>query len=463
MTYFPGASYQTYFYRAFTYPRRRRPARLDLGGATRYIEDIPPDLLKMAQLTPHWKEYVHIIGDGTADIYYRDGRRDVAGVWDFNVGDLEELIRLTQEYKKIFIHVHGTARNITNMWKARYYKHARYMWELQSLFRDKVDMIIYGLFDYEMYYCMGLSGGGAAAGKFYEYEIVLPDGRGAARGNGFDPGIWKIVMEKVGKKSNLATSIAVWLKVPEFNRDFYKRRFESPKDSLLESKKLTKADVANFYFCRNYRDIGADPFNRSQHVKKGINSLRPDQHRFLAGDGVICSHCSLSYCCRFYRKNGVCVVADTDGRDFVDKFKSDKVEDILSGMQDLLGEEAYFLRESIDRNKKLIAKGEKPDKGLGKEINQMLTNAASFAKLKDPSLTKPKVQVNVNQPQLPTGGNYIDGEVVVDVPAIEAMSDRDKSAIIRDMVKAGWNRASITRDDMVEFINSNKELDSKAF
>lgn len=100
---------------------------------------------------------------------------------------------------------------------------------------------------------------------------------------------------------------------------------------------------------------------------------------------------------------------------------------------------------------------------LGKEINQMLTNAASFAKLKDPSLTKPKVQVNVNQPQLPTGGNYIDGEVVVDVPAIEAMSDRDKSAIIRDMVKAGWNRASITRDDMVEFINSNKELDSKAF
>lgn len=52
---------------------------------------------------------------------------------------------------------------------------------------------------------------------------------------------------------------------------------------------------------------------------------------------------------------------DTDGRDFADKFKSDKVEDILSGMQDLLGEEAYFLRESIDRNKKLIAKGDRPD------------------------------------------------------------------------------------------------------
>ena len=464
-TYFPGEDYLTYDSKALTYDRRARPARAIIGGITKFIDykDFSPAYLD--RKIKGWEEYVYIDEENkTAKITYADPlSSEQAGYWHFKDGTLDELLELSDKYSKIFVHITDSSRTFINMWKVAYHKRARWLYDIQNVYRDRLAIIPFGTFDYELYYCMGMAGGGRSASMFYEREIVFPDGRSyPPTRSGQTWGPWIKYRKQYPGVSNLALSFLMLKKTPILNKKFYENKPEF--NAHMIASQLKPWDVCNFYFARNYRNLGKPNFVKSQNILRGTNALRPDQHRFLNGDGVLCDKCTLSYACKIYRKGGVCLVDGTEGSELVQLFKSDKAEDIVKGMQYILVEEVVILENELERRKSALASGDeealekvaKPAQ-ISKMMNSVLSHGEKVAKLKDPSLTKPKV--NITMPAIPgqqNNGKVIEGEID-NTPRLESMSDRDKADLIRRMEKLGYNRASISQQTMQEFLEAERK------
>lgn len=456
-TYFPGASYQSYMGGVITYHRRCHPWQIIKGGVTKICEEKDFTIPELNILAKGWTEFVHIdTSSGVCTRKFPDGSTKLAGLWHFNNGTLNDLLDQCEKYDMVFIYITGNTREMTNQWKVRYHKQAKFMHKLQNEYRGKVAFIAYGLFDYEIYYCMGLEGGARNAGWFYESGMVLPDGNRGRTGNGMDWGIWKRFVKERGFTSNIIASVYIYTQVSRLNAEYYaKPRY--PVNRMAMAKKMDDADRTNFYFCLNFRNLSKKDATKSRHVKSGLNSLRPDQHRFIFGDGLSCNSCSLSYCCLLYKKNGVCVVEGTEGSELVEKFKSDNIEDIISGMQDIVADQVFILDQELTESKRRITEGKRPVSGIGKMINDVLRNSEKLIKLKDPSFGRPEVKVSIESGKKKQ--DFIEGEVV-EQPQLEAMSDREKSQIIREMVTAGFRRETITGDDIIEFVEKKSGKDS---
>lgn len=462
MTYFPGEDYLTYVSYALTYPRRARPSRAIVGGIRKFIDvkDFTPDYLD--RRIKGWEEYVYVDEKNqTVKITYADPlSTEQAGYWNIRAGTLDELVDLSYKYSKIFVHIDEQSRTFINMWKPKYSKKVRWLYEIQERMRDTLSIIVYGTFDYEVYYCMGLAGGGRSAGIFYEREIIFPDGRSHPNNNnGQSWGPWTHYRNKYPNVSNLALSFRMLKITPILNKEFYEEKV--PFNPYENAKRYDAADISSFFFCRNFRNKGKTDFIKRKAVySKGGNATRPDQHRFLYGDGALCDKCTLNYCCKLYRKGGVCIVAGTEGSDLVKKFMSDKATDIVSGMQYLLAEEVVILENELERRKKEISEGMDPSvpmREITRQINSVMAHGEKVAKLKDPSLTKPKV--NITMPAVPGKthqGEIIEGEID-NTPRLETMSDREKQDLIRRMERVGYNRKSITVTAMREFLEAESK------
>jgi hypothetical protein len=151
------------------------------------------------------------------------------------------------------------------------------------------------------------------------------------------------------------------------------------------------------------------------------------------GDKVICDACSLAPHCKLYREGAVCTLNDSPTKELARLFSSRDSSKILEGMGKLLEMQIERLEEGRGREK--TAEDGLDDK-VTKLTNDVVNQAAKLAKLVNPALTNPKLQIQIGLAQI-NGGATPPNQLA--------------AAAIAELERRGHSRESITTD-MVESV-----------
>jgi len=145
-------------------------------------------------------------------------------------------------------------------------------------------------------------------------------------------------------------------------------------------------------------------------------------------DKINCDSCSLQNNCKFYRQGSVCSVPGSEPASLASHFKTRDSEQIIEGLGTLLQLQARRLDKGVAEEQLY---GEL-DPEVTKIANQLFTNGVKLAKLVDPSLAGPQVQVNVG------GGS---------AAAVQAATPNQVlGGIVRELERRGIDRKDITPD-----------------
>lgn len=144
-------------------------------------------------------------------------------------------------------------------------------------------------------------------------------------------------------------------------------------------------------------------FRRSQGTS--LKQVKPDEvpltNSFIdayrrrhaeEGDKVICDACSLAPHCKLYREGAVCTLNDSPTRDLARMFNSRDSNKIIDGLGKLLEMQAERIAEARNREQ---FNEDGLDEKVTKLIDNMVNQAVKVAKLVNPALANPKMQVNV--------------------------------------------------------------------
>lgn len=142
------------------------------------------------------------------------------------------------------------------------------------------------------------------------------------------------------------------------------------------------------------------------------------------GDMVTCDTCSLADGCKQYREGAVCSVRGSEGSPLAKLFQSRDASRIIDGLGTILAAQTDRLEKGMQSEDEF---GEL-DPEVTKIMNQLFQNATKLAKLIDPTLSKPLVQINNGHAQQLHGGN----------------PKEIGAAVIRALEDQGFNRADIT-------------------
>lgn len=143
------------------------------------------------------------------------------------------------------------------------------------------------------------------------------------------------------------------------------------------------------------------------------------------GDKILCNSCSLSQSCKYYRDGAVCSVPGTEATQLSDMFRTRDSDVIIDGLGTLMAMQSHRLVKGV----KLEEEFGGIDPEVTKIINQMFTNGEKLAKLVDPALRNPNVQVNVS-------GN---------AAAIQASTPNQFMAtVVKELERRGYRREDIT-------------------
>lgn len=110
----------------------------------------------------------------------------------------------------------------------------------------------------------------------------------------------------------------------------------------------------------------------------------------VEGDMINCDHCSLAESCKEYREGAVCTVRGSETNVLAEMFKSRDSGRIIDGLGAIMGKSVQRLERGIESEEEF---GEL-DPEVSKLMNQVFNNGVKLAKLVDPNLTKPLVQIN---------------------------------------------------------------------
>jgi hypothetical protein len=135
----------------------------------------------------------------------------------------------------------------------------------------------------------------------------------------------------------------------------------------------------------------------SLEVKHPYNHAKP-----MDGDKFLCDTCSLQTKCKFFRHQGVCSVPDAEPAQLARFFKTRNSDEIIEGLGILLAVQSRRLEDGL---KEEAVDGLKPE--VSRILNNLFDQGIKLAKLVDPRLaaasaTRVAVQVNNNQPGLPS-------------------------------------------------------------
>jgi hypothetical protein len=109
-----------------------------------------------------------------------------------------------------------------------------------------------------------------------------------------------------------------------------------------------------------------------------------------AGDKITCDSCSLSDSCKYYREGAVCSVPGTESSSLAKAFQSRDSGRIIDGLGTVLAAQTRRLERGMESEEEF----EELDPEVTKLMNQIFTNGIKLAKLVDPTLSKPLVQIN---------------------------------------------------------------------
>ena len=159
----------------------------------------------------------------------------------------------------------------------------------------------------------------------------------------------------------------------------------------------------------------------------GHHMANPSQKE-QRGDKIQCDTCSLQTSCKFYRQGSVCSVPGSEPAELAKFFNTRDSGTILQGMGTLLALQTRRLEKGVAEEE---VYGEL-DPEVTKIANQIFNNAAKLAKLVDPALNSPQVQVNVQQ-----GG----------AAAVQAATPNQiMSQIMREFERRGIPASDVTPD-----------------
>jgi hypothetical protein len=142
------------------------------------------------------------------------------------------------------------------------------------------------------------------------------------------------------------------------------------------------------------------------------------------GDMVECDSCSLNLRCKYFRVGAVCSVPESEMSPLARMFNSRDSSKIIDGLGAVLAAQTNRLQRGMEAEDEL----ETLDPEVTKMMNALFGNGIKLAKLIDPSLTKPLVQINNGK-----------------IGAVAASSPKEiGAAVVRELEAQGISREDIT-------------------
>ena len=152
----------------------------------------------------------------------------------------------------------------------------------------------------------------------------------------------------------------------------------------------------------------------------------------VEGDMITCDTCGLADKCKLYREGAVCSVQGSESSNLAKMFNSRDSSKIIDGLGAVMEASVNRLQRGMESEEEF---GEL-DPEVSKMMNQVFQNGIKLAKLVDPSLTKPLVQINGG---VGGGANQLNG-----------LSSKELMAtVVREIEAQGIRREDIT-PQMVE-------------
>lgn len=168
----------------------------------------------------------------------------------------------------------------------------------------------------------------------------------------------------------------------------------------------------------------ADPDSPNTVIPTTASTRSRKNLTVVEGDMITCDTCSLTDTCKLYREGAVCSVQGSETSPLAKAFQSRDSGRIIDGLGTILAAQTNRLEKGMQSEDEF---GEL-DPEVTKVMNQLFTNGVKLAKLVDPTLNKPLVQIN-------NGGRA----------AVAASSPKELGAqVVRALEDQGFTRDQIT-------------------
>ncbi|QOP65336.1 terminase small subunit [Gordonia phage Diabla] len=255
-------------------------------------------------------------------------------------------------------------------------------------------------------------------------KIILPNGR-------------KVHLENVDKFAR---------EIEHFGFDPYDVRYDQDVGLLY--------CIASIRYAAHHWDDPTGPF----YNQKGVHMRAPDFNnpdmyapmpsyekvsikldKIKPTDKVLCDSCSLWRLCPAYRTEEVCGLPSSETRKLADMALSRNADDVVEMLASVVSKQAERVERKID-DEKFLESGY--DKDVDKMLNNLFKNGATLAKLRNPNLGRPLVQINANvNPQ---------------AQAIEQADPRALAmGVIRELEESGVPREDITEEMIEKHLQAN--------
>jgi hypothetical protein len=312
---------------------------------------------------------------------------------------------------------------ITDLPNAQLGASRKFYVELKELQEDYPEAIlhIHGSFSFRMMFGMGYCSADYEPRHHAAHKVImLPNGKAVRTEQGY---------QKSQQWINLLDMRVPDMKVPR------KRCIYNMKSAIWASDNWTQ----NVKFKSMGKTL-VDPAARSAQVPLGsvIYKGKPGP-----GDMINCDSCSLADTCKYYREGAVCSVPGSEGSTLARYFQSRDSGTIIDALGAVVATQARRIEQGIAVEEEF---GDL-DPQVSKDLNSIFKNGAALAKLVDPTLSKPKVNINVGA-----------GGTVSGVAPNQVMS-----SVIRELVSQGVRKEDITpdmiRDTLAQMAGRPKEVE----
>lgn len=136
--------------------------------------------------------------------------------------------------------------------------------------------------------------------------------------------------------------------------------------------------------------VEVDPDSPTTVIPTTAASRTRKNLTIVDGDKVTCDTCSLASSCKLYRVGAVCSLQGSETSPLAKLFQSRDSSRIIDGLGTILAAQTDRLQRGMESEEEF---GEL-DPEVTKIMNQLFSNGVKLAKLVDPTLTKPLVQIN---------------------------------------------------------------------
>lgn len=150
------------------------------------------------------------------------------------------------------------------------------------------------------------------------------------------------------------------------------------------------------------------------------------------GDKIVCDKCSLADSCKYFRVGSVCTIPGSESAPLVRMFKSRDSSQIIDALGTLQAAGVKRLQRGMEEEEEF---GEL-DPEVTKMMAQLFNQGLKLAKVVDPTLNKPGVQINMPGSGGGTSGNGLSSKQIM-------------AEVVRTIEQGGVKREDITAD-MVE-------------